>query len=308
MPARQLPNDTDDDQRTVPNDEYEDADTTIDDSGADTDLDELEFDADDEDVIDEDEAEYADDEADTTWEDDTETDPQENPDEDNDDETEEDADDKDDSEDGDELDFLDEDLDWDEDPGADGFNEEIDTLENDPEKLRQMLDKSRRENAARRKKYNEFRDQSVEAIEQGVASFLGQVADQIGLSVEDPSDADAIVTAVNELVEGSNKQRSRAERDLAIYRAAIPAGADMSKLADSKSFTATVDALDPTSETFSADVAEALAATLEANPHFKTAQKIDRSGGDFTSGIPANAPADDSVEALRQKRQQRAGR
>lgn len=307
MSARQHTAPTDDDRTAVTPDDDADVATTAPTDDADintADLDALDFDADDEDVTDEDEydADNADND-DIDWADNEDV-----TDDENDDDAADDTDNDADTQDDDEDDDLDEDnLDWDTDPGDDGFDEEPDTFINDPDILRDMLAKSRRENAARRRKYNEFRDQSVAAIEQGVASFIEQVADQIGITIDDPTDANAVIDAVTELVTGSKEQRTRAERDLAIYRAAIPAGADMAKLADSKSFTAAIDTLDPTSESYAADVAEKLNAHLEANPHYKTAQKIDRSGGDFTGGTPANLP-DDSVDALRQKRQQRSGR
>lgn len=183
------------------------------------------------------------------------------------------------------------------DIGEDGTDETA-----DPNLVRKL----RNENAARRKKFNEFREQSVAAVEQGIGDFATQLAGTLGIQVEGDLTPDAVTNAVAQQVSTLADEVAQARRDLAIFRAAGPAGADMNKLADSKAFTDRVDELDPNSDGYQADVAKAVSAALEANPHFKAAPKIDRVGGDFSGGTTP-AISDASVESFAEQRRKRRG-
>lgn len=94
--------------------------------------------------------------------------------------------------------------------------------------------------------------------------------------------------------EALRTRAQEAARQLAVYRAAVKAGADPDALADSVSFMAQVGNLDPDSKTFVANVDQAVSAAIEANPRLKAAKgeqgdaapkpKAGRSGGEFNGG------------------------
>lgn len=202
------------------------------------------------------------------------------------------------------LDFDADDEDYDdEDEDTDPEEDPEDDLT--PAQLRAALTKSNRENAARRKKFNEYREQQMGAVEEAVSTVLGDLADGLNINTGDEIDPDIIVQEVTRLVAEKETQAAKAQRDLAIYRAAVPLGANLEALADSKKFTATIDALDATSPNYAAEVAKAVEAAIAANPTYKTAPQVTRSGGDFTGGTTAPAPSDTSIDAFRKKRQAR---
>jgi len=67
----------------------------------------------------------------------------------------------------------------------------------------------------------------------------------------------------------------------AAERAARAAGVEAEALLDSRTFRATVDKLDPSSETFKADLASAIEAAVAANPKLKVAPVATRSGAEI---------------------------
>ena len=201
--------------------------------------------------------------------------------------------------DSDDEDYADDDEDEDTDPEEDPEDDLT------PAQLRAALTKSNRENAARRKKFNEYREQQMGAVEEAVSTVLGDLADGLNINTGDEIDPDIIVQEVTRLVAEKETEAAKAQRDLAIYRAAVPLGANLEALADSKKFTATIDALDATSPNYGAEVAKAVEAAIAANPTYKTAPQVTRSGGDFTGGTTAPAPSDTSIDAFRKKRQAR---
>lgn len=204
--------------------------------------------------------------------------------------------------DADDEDYADDDED-DEDEDTDPEVDPEDDLT--PAQLRAALTKSNRENAARRKKFNEYREQQMGAVEEAVSTVLGDLADGLNINTGDEIDPDIIVKEVTRLVAEKETEAAKAQRDLAIYRAAVPLGANLEALADSKKFTATIDALDATSPNYGTEVAKAVEAAIAANPTYKTAPQVTRSGGDFTGGTTAPAPSDTSIDAFRKKRQAR---
>lgn len=307
------------------NDDYED----------DFDDDDVDFDADDEDIDDTDEYVDADEDDDTDEyvEDDEADDTDDFDDEDDDydvyddeDTAGDDYDDYDNEDDDEDYDDEYEDEDEDDDPANewDAFTLDFDSDDEDyddededtdpeedpeddltPAQLRAALTKSNRENAARRKKFNEYREQQMGAVEEAVSTVLGDLADGLNINTGDEIDPDVIVQEVTRLVAAKETEAAKAQRDLAIYRAAVPLGANLEALADSKKFTATIDALDATSPNYGAEVAKAVEAAIAANPTYKTAPQVTRSGGDFTGGTTAPAPSDTSIDAFRKKRQAR---
>ena len=302
----------DDDDRDLAQDGETTADDVTDTDATDSDITVPEADdtafnseADNEQVLEEADDEIADDEIDDAEGDDAEGDDAEGDDAEGDDEWDDEWDDEDD----DVLSFLDDDdyevsnLDDEDAEPADDLTDEADDADAaDPKLVRKL----RNENAARRQKLRELREQSVAAVEQGVNDFASQLAGTLGIQSDGELTPDQVTDTVAKQMAALADEATKARRDLAIYRAAIPAGADMNKLADSKAFTDKVGELDPNADTYQADVAKAVSAALETNPHFKAPPKIDRVGGDFTGGTSPNI-SDDSVESLQEKRRQRRG-
>lgn len=211
-----------------------------------------------------------------------------------------------DDEDSDALSFLDEDeyeisdLDEEDSEGDEDATEVEDGEEDTDPRVRKL----RNENAARRRQLRELREQSVGAVEEGINQYAAQLAETVG--IEGDTTPDVMVEAVAERMAALAEVADKARRDLAIYRAAVPAGADMEKLSDSKSFTAALKKLDPNSESYNSDVSKAVSAVLEKNTHFKAAKQLDRIGGDFTGGTTPDIP-EDSIEARAKRRRERRG-
>ena len=163
----------------------------------------------------------------------------------------------------------------------------------------------RKENAQRRQQNRELREQSVSAVEAAIADFTTEVATGLGVETGDGLDTSALVTSVSEQMAALAEERNQAQRELAVFRASVTAGADISKLNDSRAFAKRLKALDPADDDFKANVAKLVAKAVDKNPDFKAAPQVDRSGGDFTGGT-ASTP-DDSIEALAAKRRKRQG-
>jgi|LSQX01.1.fsa_nt_gb hypothetical protein len=216
---------------------------------------------------------------------------------DNEDDTDDEDFDLDDLDDFDDFDDFDEDDEDDEDQGDTG-----DTTTGADEKDA-IIKSLRKENAARRKKLQELREQSMGAVEEAIAETMTQLAEQLGID-PDPN-TDNILNTLTEKIHAAEKDRLDARRDLAIYKAAAPLKVDIARLADSKKFTQTIDELDPTDDNYATDVAQAVKAAVEANPYYRTSGQLDRSGGDFTGGN--TQPVESGVEARRVQRQKRRG-
>ena len=217
------------------------------------------------------------------------------PDEDYDDDVDE-ADDTDNAEEGDDEDpfeFLDDDEYDDDEEGEDGGDDDV-SLE---------IKRLRRENAHRRIQNRELQERAASEIEQSIANFSQTFANELGLKIDDDYTAEAMAQAVQEQIESERQRAIQARRDLAIYQAAGPAGADFNKLADSKTFTRAVDQLDPNADDYTQQIGTLVTKALDQNPEWKKPPTINRSGGDFTNTTP-NLEGD-SIEALQKRRRNR---
>lgn len=262
---------------------------------------------------DEDEDEYdfdpADEDEDDDWDDDEDDtdDYDDEPDDVADDEDDEGDgfDDWDDDLDGDDLDDEDDDLDdfddYDDEDDYDDFDDEDDEDE-DGTGYDAEVKRLRRENAHRRIQNRELQETAAAAVEQGIADFGKTLADQLGLDLDDYT-ADNMAAAVRAQLQDQQTKTNKVTRDLAIYRAAGPAGADFDKLADSKTFTSAVDELDPTADDYADQVGQLVHKALESNPEWKKPAQVKRSGGDFTNTAPTTEG--DSIEALQKRRRNR---
>ena len=259
---------------------------------------------------DEDEDEYdfdpADEDEDDDWDDDEddEGDYDDEPDDVADDEDEgDDFDDYDDDLDGDELDDEDDDPDdFDEYDDEDDYDDFDDEDEGEGTGYDAEVKRLRRENAHRRIQNRELQETATAAVEQGIADFGKTLANQLGLDLDDYT-ADNMAAAVRAQLQDQQTKTNKVTRDLAIYRAAGPAGADFDKLADSKTFTSAVDELDPTADDYADQVGQLVHKALESNPEWKKPAQVKRSGGDFTNAAPTTEG--DSIEALQKRRRNR---
>lgn len=94
--------------------------------------------------------------------------------------------------------------------------------------------------------------------------LLGQISTALGLTT-----AAADPTKLAEQVSGLTASNRDLQIEVAVLRGASAAGADPDALADSRAFMAKVAKLDPTSDGFAGQLADAIKAHLEANPNAK---------------------------------------
>lgn len=225
-------------------------------------------------------------------------------DEEDDDEPEDVADDYDDDEPEDVAEDEDDDLeDWDDDYDLDDdYNEDADDENDEEDDTDAQVKRLRRENAHRRIQNRELQENAAAAVEQGIADFSSAFANQLGLDLDDYT-ADNMAAAVQQQLQDRQDKANKAKRDLAIYRAAGPAGADFDKLADSKTFTNAVDELDPESDDYTERVGQLVHKALDSNPEWKKPAQVKRSGGDFNNTAPT--VEGESIEALQKRRRDR---
>lgn len=252
----------------------------------------------------EDEDEYDFDPADDDYDDepDDDEDDEDNAEDEDDDEPEDVADDYDDEDDyaeDDEDDDLD---DWDDDYDDFDLDDEDADDEDDEDDTDAQVKRLRRENAHRRIQNRELQENAAAAVEQGIADFSSAFASQLGLDLDDYT-ADNMAAAVQQQLQDRQDKANKAKRDLAIYRAAGPAGADFDKLADSKTFTSAVDELDPESDDYADRVGQLVHKALDSNPEWKKPAQVKRSGGDFNNTAPT--VEGESIEALQKRRRDR---
>lgn len=302
---------TKNDRHDDPNDDYIDDDTQDFEDTADEDLD---FDPDDDYIDDEDDDEGTEDDDLNfdDWDEDDEDDEGDDDEEPYDDEfsfldedddlehydLDDDSDIPEDDDEDDEDDYDDDYDDEDEDDDLDGDDPNQDD-DVDPE-----VKRLRRENAQRRIRNRELQEQAAAAVEQGLTEFTGSLAKQLGIKLEDNDyNPETVAHAVQEKLEAERQRANQVRRDLAIYRAAGPAGADFDKLADSKTFTRAVDQLDPDDDDYDSAIADLVTKALDSNPEWKKPPTVTRSGGDFNNTSPAIEG--DSIEALQKRRRNR---
>jgi hypothetical protein len=114
------------------------------------------------------------------------------------------------------------------------------------------------------------------------AELLNSVAKALGLKTDGKPDPERLAADL-ESVKGTARQT---QIELAVYRAAGPAGAKPDAVLDSRSFMQSVVDLDPASKTFGDDVAKAIKAAVDSNPLLKAEQKAPAPPG--PSGAPLN--------------------
>lgn len=203
-------------------------------------------------------------------------------------------------------DELDDELDEDPDEFDDVEDDEFedDEFEDDDDSSPEQL---KRENEIYRERIATLEEASMGAVEEAMADILGDLANDLGLPEDDDLDADTLSTAIRDQLDKSRNETLAAKRDLAIFRAAVPANADVDRLMDSKRFTETINQIDATAPNYSDQVAFAVATALETNPEFKAPTPIDRMGGDFSGGIDPTPTGPETVESLANKRRKRRG-
>ena len=269
-----------DDYRDDLNDWQDEEEQDLTDQNEDDDLDDY-LDGDDEDddydfdPEEEDYDDFGDEDEDTNEDDDEETDNEPEGDVTDDDDDDDFDDDLDDWDDFDDLDDLDDWDDWDDDEDEGEDTDEDDEGEND------QVKRLRRENAHRRIQNRELQENAAAAVEQGITDFSTAFAEKLGLDLDDYT-ADNMAAAVREQLQEQRDRTNKVRRDLAIYRAAGPAGADFDKLADSKTFTSAVDELDPESDDYADQVGKLVHKALDSNPEWKKPAQVKRSGGDLS--------------------------
>lgn len=224
------------------------------------------------------------------------------------DDNEDDEDDSDENESEDVADDYDDEGEDDEDDDLDDWEDDYDDFDldgedaDDEDDTDAQVKRLRRENAHRRIQNRELQENAAAAVEQGIADFSSAFASQLGLDLDDYT-ADNMAAAVQQQLQDRQDKANKAKRDLAIYRAAGPAGADFDKLADSKTFTSAVDELDPESDDYADRVGQLVHKALDSNPEWKKPAQVKRSGGDFNNTAPT--VEGESIEALQKRRRDR---
>lgn len=144
--------------------------------------------------------------------------------------------------------------------------------------------KTAAETAAAEKAAAEKQRDDLTAILQGINKALNPGADE----TPDPAKLAEQLAARDADLAKLAEDKDREIRNLRVERAAEAAarkaGADVQALLDSRSFSAAVTKLDPTSETFADDLASAVTAAMEANPRLKADAPVAqsrKSGAEF---------------------------
>lgn len=158
--------------------------------------------------------------------------------------------------------------------GQQGGAGETDLSQLAPDELARMVRDLRKENGANR---TNAKQEAATSAKKELAQEVGKM---LGLVDDDTADPDKLK---NQLGTAQQKHRETAV-ELAVHQAASTHGADPSRLLDSRRFINAVHQLDPTSETFSADVGKEIGAAVEQDDQLKAAQAAPRSGGEFTGG------------------------
>lgn len=177
------------------------------------------------------------------------------------------------------------------------------------ERTRKLIDDVRGDFKKEREKRQAAEAKAKTAGEEARADLAKQFGKILGLVEDDaPPNPDDLLQQLS----GKDSELRQSRVELALYRTAGPAGADAEALLDSRRFMAQVDKLDPASDTFSADLASAIKAAVEADPKLATATGPvpERSGGEITGGSGerhTTNPNDFSIEEHRKERRKRRG-
>jgi hypothetical protein len=158
-------------------------------------------------------------------------------------------------------------------PPAAPANGQVD-LSTLPEPVQKMIADLRGEAASHRTKATE--------AQQATQQTLDKLAVALGLKTDDKADPAKLA----EQLTASQSAARQSAVQLAVFKAAVPLGANASALLDSVGFANATKDLDPTAADFGTQVEAAITAAVTANPLLKAAPTGPaRSGGQFT-GAP----------------------
>lgn len=152
----------------------------------------------------------------------------------------------------------------------------------DPKKAQAEIERLRRENGADRTKAKE------QAAEEARKAILDEFAQKLGFKEGDTAPTVEQLTA--QLTEQTSEtEQARAETrdtkaELVVWRNATDLGVDAAALTDSRAFERAIKDLDPSSDSFEADVKKAAQEAAENNPKLKSIQAAGKSGADLTGG------------------------
>jgi len=119
------------------------------------------------------------------------------------------------------------------------------------------------------------------------AEFIKALAKAAGVVV--PGDAPLDPAELAKKLETTTAEKLTAVVHLAVFKAAMTAGANPVALLDRTSFTKAIEGLDPTKADFGTKVTAAITTAVAADPGLKAAPAAARSGVNFTGGTGEGA-------------------
>ncbi|MFJ6559967.1 hypothetical protein ACIQMV_08800 [Streptomyces sp. NPDC091412] len=144
------------------------------------------------------------------------------------------------------------------------------TGEFDPAKFEKLVENIRGDVAAEKAK----REAAEKKGQEEQAAFMKRVAAAFGLETDEqkPPTLEELAQQLEESrgeTKASRDETRQTKVELAVYKAAGPLGADVSLLTAVLAHNGQLDKLDPASDTFTADVEQAVKAAVEANSKLK---------------------------------------
>jgi len=122
-----------------------------------------------------------------------------------------------------------------------------------------------------------------------------ELAQQIGKALGIVEDDKLDPAELTEQLTAAKQSQTEAARELAVYKAAATAGADPTRLLDSRSFLASIKDVDPADDKA---IAAAIKTTVDNNPIFKTTPAPGASSVDHAGGSGEGKPQKTLAEAL----------
>lgn len=167
--------------------------------------------------------------------------------------------------------------------------ESVDQL---PAWAQKELRSTRSENAAARQRVKELADAQAAAKTQHDEQMAG-IARALGLAPEETTPEQLTAQRDQALADAqANAARARATQvELAVFRAASQAGVNAGALLDSRTFVATLDGLDPSSEGFAQVVSDRIAAAIETNPAWRAQAPVAAPAAAPVTAPPLAPPA-----------------
>jgi hypothetical protein len=136
-----------------------------------------------------------------------------------------------------------------------------------------------------------YRTEAKTAAEQAQAELTDRFAKVFGLKEDAVTDPEALAKAVSE----AQQKAAQSARELAIFKAAGPLGANPAALLDSLAFKSSVDGLDPSD---GAGITSAIQAALTANPNLKAVQAAAASGTELGGSQEAGLITDEQLARM----------